>query len=175
MAALIAGLLAGASPTAASHTAITSTDLTFAAIGIANEKKVYLSAPRHSDSGSRGELGWEENINGRHWHYYAATGNYIGGHFSSSPSRNLRARGYAVKVSANARDDGYIASRKASNNWGATVHITTHTNAGGGDYMLIMVDNDTATAKDRKLRSQMDLVVGSVVPGTEVLTTDGTG
>ena len=173
VAALIVGCLIGASPTAASHTIITSTDWTYSPYGAANEEMVYLSAPRHTSSGNRGELGWEENINGRHWNFYAATGDYMLGSPSTSLYRNLRTRGYYVRVSANARDGGYMDNLNASNNWGATVHITTHTNAGGGNYMLIMVDNDTATAMDRELQTQMDLRVGSVVPGTEVLATDG--
>ena len=160
----------------ASHTVITASDTEFAPIGSDNLHKVYLSSPRHSDSGSRGELGWEENINGRHWNYYAATGNYKNGSSSTSTTRNLRARGYHVRVSANSRDGGYLHNRTASNNWGADVHIATHTNAlagsGTGNYMLIMVDDATATSSDTELRSQLDERLGDQVPGTEVLTTD---
>src|SRR4029453_1966740 len=35
--------------------------------------RVYLSSPRHSSSGSRGECGWEENVNGRTANMWAAT------------------------------------------------------------------------------------------------------
>ena len=156
----------------ASHTEIKSTDETFNSIGDDNLHKVYLSSPRHLSSGDRGELGWEENINGRHWNRYAATGNYKNGSVSTSWTRNIRSRGFQVVVSANSRDDGYMQNRTASNNWGADVHLVTHTNAGGGDYMLIMVDDDTSTSLDTGLQGQIDIRLGDYVPGAEVLTTD---
>src|SRR6202008_525747 len=37
-----------------------------------NGYKVYLSSPTHTDSGHRGECGWEENANGNHWNSNAA-------------------------------------------------------------------------------------------------------
>lgn len=40
----------------------------------------------------------------------------------------------------------------ASDNWKAYVHVTTHTNAGAGNYMLVMVDDETATSMDVKLQ-----------------------
>lgn len=171
---LVIGLLASSSAYA-THTVITSSDREFSPIGNGNDHKVYLSSPRHSNSGNRGELGWEENINGRHWNYYAAAGNFKNGVRSYASTRNLRARGYHVKVSANSRDDGYMQNRTASNNWEAHVHLVTHTNAGQGNYMLIMVDDQTATASDRSLRSQLDIRLGDQVPGTEVLATDNSG
>ena len=173
---LILGLGLAIGPGAhATHTAIISSDYEYRPIGGDNLHKVYLSSPRHSDSGSRGELGWEENINGRHWNYYAAAGNYKDGVSSSSSTRSIRARGYHVKVSANSRDGGYMRNKTASDNWGADVHLVTHTNAGRGNYMLIMVDDETATSADRELRSQLDSRLGYQVPGTEVLATDNSG
>ena len=159
----------------ATHTVITSEERRFSPIGISNEKRVYLSSPRHKNSGRRGELGWEENINGRHWNYYAATGNYYKGKPSTSTDRNFRSRGYKVVVSPNSRDNGYMRNLEASDSWGADVHIATHTNAGRGNYMLVMVDDSTATNMDRKLQSKIVQAVGSVVPGREVQATDASG
>lgn len=101
-----------------------------------NGKKVYLSSPRHVSSGSRGECGWEENINGRHWNSYAASVN-TGGEGS------FWDRKYSVTVSANARDDQYMQNVSSANNWGADVYIVTHTNASVGcgnsaSYLLVM-------------------------------------
>ena len=171
---LVIGLLASHGAYA-THTFITSQDYEYGPIGSDNGHKVYLSSPRHSNSGNRGELGWEENINGRHWNYYAAAGNYKDGNSSSSSTRSIRARGYHVKVSANSRDDGYLHNRTASDNWAADVHLVTHTNAGQGSYMLIMIDDQASTSADRSLRSRLDSRLGDQVPGTEVLATDNSG
>src|SRR5687767_12457957 len=65
-----------------------------------NGVKVYLSSPRHASSGSRGECGWEENVNGRTFNLYAAHLN------DESPGdATLTDRGYEVRVSPNTRDD----------------------------------------------------------------------
>lgn len=163
-------------PATATHTYITSSDNAYNERGNSfNGYRVYLSAPRHSNSGNRGELGWEENINGRHWSYYAAQGNYISGNYTSSLYRSITTRGYKATVSANSRDNGYLTNRTSSNNWGADLHIVTHTNAGGGSYFLVMVDDATNTSSDRSLRTQMDIRVGDAVPGSDVQSTDNTG
>lgn len=86
-----------------------------------NGYKVYLSSPRHVTSGGRGECGWEENINGRHWNHYAASDTRYMASFWD--------RKYAVTVSANARDRGYPQNVSSANSWGADVYIVTHTNA----------------------------------------------
>lgn len=127
-------------PAGASHTVITPNDIEWN-VTSNNGVRVYLSSPRHSDSGNRGELGWEENINGRHWNNYAANGNYVNGHYSTNTFRNLRVRTYAVRLSGNARDS-WVFNRDASYAWGSDVHLVTHTNAGGGNYLLVMYDAD---------------------------------
>jgi hypothetical protein len=165
------------SPAGASHTTITPNDATFGArTSPDNGKRVYLSSPRHDDSGDKGELGWDENINGRHWNYYAATGNWQNGGWNSGPFRSIRDRGYRVKVSANSeipvQQEGWRINRDASDNWGADVHLVTHTNGGGGDYFLVMVDDATNTALDRDLRAKLDLYVGDKVPGPDKSKTD---
>lgn len=102
-----------------------------------NGWRVYLSSPTHSDSGSRGECGWEENINGRHWNYYAASVNTGG-------LGSLYDRHYYVIVSGNPRDDSYASNVTYANNWGANVYIITHSNAqtggcpGSASYLLVM-------------------------------------
>ena len=100
-----------------------------------NGVKVYLSSPRHASSGERGECGWEENVNGRIFNLYAADLNDQG--------ETLSTRGYQTRVSPNSRDDGWRLNRDESNNWGADVHIVTHTNAYVGcdnaaQYLLVM-------------------------------------
>lgn len=105
------------------HTEITSADYASAS-NPWNGKKVYLSSPRHSSSGQRGECGWEENINGRYWNFYAAVVNTGGG-------GSFHDRTYDVQVSGNARDDLYMQNVQMANSWGADVYIVTHTNAFG--------------------------------------------
>lgn len=145
----------------ASHTTITSTTNYYSADSPWNGYKVYLSAPRHSDSRSRGECGWEENINGRHWNYYAGVVNTGG-------SGGFKQRHYKVAVSANARDNGWRINRDQSNNWGANVHLVTHTNAnvGCGDsaqYLLVMFRSGNNRSK--YLRNHLIEKLNPVVPG----------
>lgn len=123
--------------------------------------KVYLSSPRHASSGSRGECGWEENINGRHWNWYAA-------HTNNGGAGSLLNRGYAVTVSANARDNGAVTNKNSSNNWGADVHIVTHTNASNGcpsspQYVLVMYRSGNANSTG--LRTQLLALLDPVIPG----------
>jgi hypothetical protein len=135
-----------------------------------NGVKVYLSSPRHADSGNRGECaGWEENINGRAWNWYAATGDYWNDAYNPNHSgRNFRARGYQVTVSANTRDNGWSANRAASNAWNATVHIVSHTNASSGcgapgRYTLGIWD--AGDAAGQRLATRLSVVVDDVAPG----------
>ena len=86
-----------------------------------NGYKVFLSSPRHADSGSRGECGWEENVNGRKWNEAAAS--------ADGYAKGLMKRGYRVQVSRNTRDNGYTANWQLANNFGSNVTIVTHTNA----------------------------------------------
>jgi hypothetical protein len=87
--------------------------------------RVYLSSPRHSSSGSRGECGWEENVNGRTANMWAATAD-------TSTDQGLAGRNYLAYVSANAKDNGFLQNREESNNLGAQVHVPVHTNANVG-------------------------------------------
>lgn len=168
---LVAGLALGVTrPALAEHTVITSSDRSFVSADGRpwNGVKVYLSSPRHSSSGSRGECrnpGWEENINGRFWNFYAANSNYYAERYDpTNPYRSLRSRAYAVTVSANARDDRYLANRAASDNWGAHVHLVTHTNAqaggcgGSASYLLEMwqAGNERSSTFASVLVSKLD-------------------
>lgn len=128
-----------------------------------NGYRVYVSPPRHIDSGSRGECGWEENINGRHWSVHSAA-------WSHGGDGGFRARGYQVTVGANVRDDNWAANRTASNNWGASVHLPTHTNAlhgcssgGGGDYFLAMYNGNHTYGY--ALANNLVEVLGPSMPG----------
>ncbi len=124
--------------------------------------RVYLSSPRHSSSGSRGECGWEENVNGRTANMWAATAD-------TSTYKGLAGRNYLVYVSPNAKDDGFLLNRQESNTVGAQVHVPTHTNAFGqgcGDaaqYVLVMFKEGDANSTG--LRDQLLAKLDPVVPG----------
>lgn len=127
--ALIANGLVGTlliSVAVATHTVITANDATW---GGTNGWRVYLSSPRHADSRFRGECGWEENINGRHWNYNAT-------HANGAGDGGLMKRGYSVTLSANDRVDGAWININSSNKWGAHAHIVAHTNAAPGAYRV---------------------------------------
>jgi hypothetical protein len=128
---------------------------------VANGVRIYLSSPRHASSGSRGECGWEENINGRLVNLEAAMGTHgaygLADHWE-----------YDVVVSGNPRDDGYLRNREASNNWGADLHLPVHTNANVGcgnsaQYVLTMF-RSTSPASGA-LASQLAAGLDPVVPG----------
>jgi len=109
-----------------------ASDLTYNSINAWNGKKVYLSPSRHSDAGGRGECtgsngmgNLNENTASYRFAYYAATGNYVGSRISTSQNRNLRRRGYQVRIGR-----GTVSSAiRNSNAWGADVHIPIHSNA----------------------------------------------
>jgi hypothetical protein len=129
---------------------------------LSNGVRIYLSSPRHSNSGSRGECGWEENINGRLVNLEAATATY--GSYGLADDWE-----YDVAVSGNAHDDGYLKNREASNNFGADLHLVTHTNANGagcGDsaqYVLAMFNS--ANPDSVALANQLATALDPVVPG----------
>ncbi len=158
---------------AASHTTYTASSVTFNATTW-NGFRVYLSSPTHMDSGGRGELGFDENLNGRHWNSYAAKSSFKNEQPSSLISRSIRARGYNVIVSENSKNDNYAGHVNEGNNWGADVYITTHTNGGGGNYFLTLVDKQTSGPLDDLLQDNLHTKVGGRVPGPEVQSTDAT-
>jgi hypothetical protein len=102
-------------------------DLIYQPYGHWNGKKIYLSPARHEDAGHRGECG---TLTENQLAYYeavdAATGSYYRGRYRpSSPFRNLRARGYKIRIGT-----GTLRSAiRNSNAWGATRHIPIHSNA----------------------------------------------
>lgn len=108
-----------------------------------NGYRVFLSAPRHTSSGSKGECsnGFEENVNGRYHNTAAGSGGYYFETSSTDTGRSLIGRGYKVFLGRNPRDDGIDdeagENTYLSDQWGADVHIATHSNA---------PDNCTATA-----------------------------
>lgn len=163
--AAVGAIALGNTPSAqAHHRSITETDYYFSPnpnVGDHpfNGYKVFLSSPRHRDSGARGEClsqGREENLNGRYFNLKAAEGDYYFERADSvNPGRNLRARGYKVLVGRNTRDNGYLASRTKAENWGANVYIATHSNAdprGCGsrtNYGLVMHRDSGGTQQER--------------------------
>lgn len=117
--ALAAGALLAASAQAQ--------DLIYDPYGTWNGKKIYLSPARHSDSGSRGECGGlDENTLAYYLAWDATNGNYYNDAYNSSSSyRNLRARGYRVRIGR-----GTLSSAISNSNaWGADLHIPLHSNA----------------------------------------------
>lgn len=129
---------------------------------VTNGVRIYLSAPRHASSGSRGECGWEENINGRVVNYEAATGT-LGAYGLADDWE------YEVVVSGNPRDNGYLINRESSDNFGADLHLVTHTNANGdgcGDsaqYVLTMFKSTNSNSV--ALANQLATALDPVVPG----------
>lgn len=136
-----------------------------------NGYKVYLSSPTHQDSGGRGECGWEENINGRYWNYYAAS-------VFTQSAGSFYDRNYSVQVSGNPRDDGaFVVHVNEANNWGAQIYIVTHTNAQGGtgcpppqvpgtaSYLRVMYDSTAQFSI--ALKNELVASLDPVTPGTQ--------
>lgn len=147
-----------------------------------NGYRVYLSSPRHSDSRYRGECnvgtsnGYEENINGRRWNWYAANTDYgMVGYSPTSHTRNIHGRGYRVNVSQNTRDDGYMDNIELSENWGSDMHIVTHSNADAGgcasssaSYTLLMWKNDADAHDDKDLATALYNQLSSTPGGLQI-------
>ncbi|HEX6289507.1 MAG TPA: hypothetical protein VFZ66_09970 [Herpetosiphonaceae bacterium] len=95
--------------------------------GTWNGHKIYLSPARHTDTGARGECGGNsENTMAYNAANNATNGNYYNDVYDpSSPYRNLRSRGYQVRIG----DTTYRAAIDNSNAWGANIHIPMHSNA----------------------------------------------
>jgi hypothetical protein len=139
---------------------VTSETVTFGGAP-GNGFRVYLSSPRHASSGSRGECGWEENVNGRTANVWAASAD-------TSSYKGLAGRDYLAYVSGNAHDDGWRLNRDESNNLGAQVHVVTHTNAFEGcgnaaQYVLVMFKEGDVNSTG--LRDDLLATLDPVVPG----------
>lgn len=102
-------------------------DLTFEPLGPWNGRRIYLSPARHADSGGRGECGHlGENDLAFSLAWNAANGDHYGDRYSpGSPWRNLRARGYRVRIGRGTASSAI----SGSNAWGADVHLPLHSNA----------------------------------------------
>jgi hypothetical protein len=132
---LIAAALLSSIPTAAA----TAQDEFYNPYGTWNLYRIYLSPARHPDSGSRGECrGYDENTL-TYWNTYDATnGDYYSDVYDpTSTGRNLRARGYTVRIGRTT----YEAAIVNSNNWGADLHIVMHSNAPGGTHTCTSQDS----------------------------------
>ncbi|WP_009633725.1 N-acetylmuramoyl-L-alanine amidase [Synechocystis sp. PCC 7509] len=102
-------------------------DLNYEQYGNWNGYKVYLSPARHSNAGGRGECkGKNENTMAFNVALRATSGSYYNGQPNRTASgRNLRARGYKVRIG-----NGTLRSAIANSNaWGADLHIPIHSNA----------------------------------------------
>lgn len=139
-----------------------------------NGYKVYLSSPRHKDSGYRGECrnpGNEENVNGRIFNWEAAQGGWNGTTMYTDGRYSLIGRGYKVTVSKNTRDNGFLANRDASRNWGSNLHVVTHTNASSGcasspNYLATMFGDPDYHKYDKALATRVGAALDPVTPGT---------
>jgi hypothetical protein len=138
-----------------------------------NGYKVYLSPARHDDAGSRGECqGNNENIMAYNVASVAANGDYYRDVFDpSSTFRNLRARGYKVRIGT-----GTLRSAiDNSNAWGANLHIPIHSNAKGtasnctrtdvASFGTVTIYRD-GNANQQRLAGWLRDIVGPSSPGT---------
>lgn len=163
------------------HLAQAQSDLIYEPTTTWNGKKVYLSPARHSDAGGRGECAGNnglgtlnENTAAYRFAYYAATGNYVGATTSTSAYRNLRTRGYKVRIGR-----GTVSSAISNSNaWGATVHIPIHSNArtescGNTNASLhgthVIYQSYGATGGEG-LSDKLKTTIGAISPGTNDLT-----
>ena len=159
---------------------LAASDLIYDPLSAWNGKKVYLSPARHSDAGSRGEcqgsagMGTlDENTAAYRFAYYAASGTYIGSSLSSSQYRNLRWRGYKVRIGR-----GTVSSAiQNSNAWGATVHIPIHSNArsescandSASSHGTHVIYKSYGSSGGEGLAEQLRYTVGGASPGTNDL------
>lgn len=140
--------------------------------GTWNQKKVYLSPARHSDAGSRGECGTNNENNMAYntaWH--ATNGwHYQDVYDNTSANRNLRGRGYKVQIGTTTYQDAVTNS----NNWGATVHIPIHSNAApslpcssttASRFGTIVMYKDNSTAGSA-FATELKNALGPKSPGT---------
>jgi hypothetical protein len=156
-------------------------DLVYEPVGAWNGKRVYLSPARHTDAGSRGECGGsagmgtlDENTAAYRFAYYAATGNYVGTSTSTSTGRNLRTRGYRVRVGR-----GTLSSAISnSNSWGAHIHIPIHSNArseacsntSAGSHGTVVIYKSYGSSGGEGLAGKIRDKIGPVSPGTNDFT-----
>jgi hypothetical protein len=137
-----------------------------------NGYKVYLSPARHSDAGNRGECG---NNNENNMAYNSSWHATNGWHYNdvyndTSAYRNLRARGYQVRIGT-----GTLQSAiDNSNAWGANLHIPMHSNASGNTdcnttnssaFGTVVIYRDGNT-NGQSLANQLKDKVGYKSPGT---------
>lgn len=140
--------------------------------GTWNGYKVYLSPARHSDAGSRGECGGNnENTMAYNTTWHAANGSYFDDVYNTtSQYRNLRSRGYRVRIG-----NGTLQSAiDNSNAWGASLHIPVHSNASGntncsttssGSFGTVVIYRSGST-RGQSLATQLRDTVGVSSPGT---------
>lgn len=168
------GLAAGASLPADSVRA--ADDLIYQPYGKWNGYRIYLSPARHPDSGSRGECGpWGENKMAYYAAWDASSGNYFNDQYNpDSRYRNLRARGYKVRIGRGTLDSAVTRS----NGWPANRHIVLHSN-GDVYYQCGRTDASkfgtrviyrSGSSKGQALASQLKVALGELdglkSPGT---------
>ncbi len=112
-------------------TATEAQDELYDPYGTWNGYRIYLSPARHSNSGSRGECGSLGENDLAYWAAWDATNGtyYWDAYNPSSVNRNLRARGYKVRIGRGTVTSAY----QNSNAWGADLHIPMHSNADVAD------------------------------------------
>lgn len=144
--------------------------------GAWNGKRIYLSPARHRDSGSRGECGVKgENTFAFYAAWDATNGTHYGDRYRpDSPWRNLRGRGYKVRIGR-----GTVASAiRRSNRWKAHRHIPIHSNAdvhnrcgrtgtaGFGTWLLYLDGHARAKNLSQTLKNTVGAYSGFTSPGT---------
>lgn len=153
-----------------------TTDLIYEPYGTWNNYRIYLSPARHTNSGSRGECGTTgENDLGYYVAWDATNGEYFNDVYSpTSGSRNLRARGYRVRIGR-----GTLQSAiDNSNAWGADLHIPIHSNADvsgqcsrttASRFGTVVIYYSTSSG-GQALATQLRNTVGPSSPGTNDMT-----
>lgn len=150
-------------------------DLFYDPYGTWNGKKIYLSPARHSDSGSRGECGSNGENTTAYWLAWDATnGSYYNDAYNpTSAYRNLRARGYKVRIG-----QGTVSSAISNSNaWGSDLHIPLHSNAdvagqcsrttgGFGTVVIYWHTSSGGPNLASSLKDRVGVFSGATSPGT---------
>lgn len=148
-------------------------DYVYRPYGTWNGAKIYLSPARHSDTGHRGECRRQsENEMAFRTARRATNGRYYGDSYQpDSPWRNLRSRGYLVRIGT-----GSVSSAvRNSNAWGAHLHIPIHSNAdvagrcartNAGRFGTVVIYKSYGSSGGQGLARAIGERVGPASPGT---------
>jgi len=125
--------------------------------------------------GAKRKGGFNENSAAFRFAYYAASGPFIGRARTTNGLRNLRTRGYKVRIGR-----GTVSSAiRNSNAWGATVHIPIHSNAhkrgdcgsnNASRFGTHVIYKSYGNSGGQGLAGHLKTTIGGASPGTNDLT-----